>query len=269
MVHIQRKTTLITIAYIVCATLLVLQPSQRPKRIQKHLGTMHVAARAPNIKKHKILTYITTHLSDQHRAFLQQCWPALLRRLPLFQQSDFMMFITNNKTYGDDAFIDSVFGKTGINVVYASNPGYQAGAILALVEGFQHGWFQEYDWVVRVNPDVLIKNDSSILVSMADVSVSGIFVDCLDRPCPAGRGCSSRHIHTDFFAIRPSSVPLEAVLYTNETNAERMAIKAFSGIVKVREDAWLPGTGPQRGDCRVKGAASPVVHDHDLSSCNA
>ena len=78
----------------------------------------------------------------------------------------------------------------------------------------------------------MIKNDTFILDTMADSSISGIFVDCLDRPCPAGRGCASRHIHTDFFAIRTSAVSLDAILATNEGNAELMAMKAFSEIVK-------------------------------------
>jgi hypothetical protein len=170
---------------------------------------------------------------------------------------------------GDETFIESVFARTGITTFFTSNPGYNEGAILALVKGFQNGWFEKYDWVVRVNPDVLIKNDTFILASMADKSINGIFVDCLDRPCPAGRGCFNRHMHSDFFAIRPSAVTLDALLNNYDANAERMTIKAFSGIVDKKTDAWLPGTGPQRGLCRVNGATSPVVHDHLLSSCNA
>ena len=213
--------------------------------------------------------YITTHLSNQHTEFLKHCWPALLNRLPLFQKSDFMMFITKEKkSDGDDEYIKSIFNKTGIATVFVSNPGYQEGAILALVEGFKNGWFEDYDWVIRVNPDVLIRNDTFILASMADESISGIFVDCQDKPCPSGRGCSDRIIHTDFFAVRPSAVSLGELRHINETSAEPMATKAFSGIVQNEADAWLPSTGPQRGHCRVKGAESPVVHDHMLlASC--
>lgn len=120
--------------------------------------------------------------------------------------------------------------------------------------------------MIRVNPDVLIRNDTFIRASMADKSISGIFADCYDRPCPAGRGCSDRLIHTDFFAIRPNAVSLDALLSTNETNAEHMATKAYSGIVKSKADAWLPGAGPHRRFCKVSGATSPVVHDHELSS---
>ena len=86
--------------------------------------------------------------------------------------------------------------------------------------------------MIRVNPDVLIRNDTFILASMADESISGIFVDYLDKPCPSGRGCSDRIIHTDFFAVRPSAVSLGELRHINETGAETMATKAFSGIVQ-------------------------------------
>jgi hypothetical protein len=139
---------------------------------------------------------------------------------------------------------------------------------MSVTRAVESGCFEKYDWVVRVDAEVLIKNDTFITASMTDISMNGIFVDCLDRPCPAGRGRSKRYIHTDFFAIRPSAVSADALLSINETNAERMAIKAFSGIVESKTDAWLPGTGPHRGECRVTGTTSPVVHDHLLSSCN-
>ena len=179
------------------------------------------------------------------------------------------MFVTKDKKGdGDEAFIESVFARTGITTFFTSNPGLNEGAILTLVNGFQNGWFEKCDWVTWVNPNVLIKNDTFILASMAEKSINGIFVDCLDRPCPSGRGCSNRRMHSDFFAIRPSAVTLDAQFDHYDTNAERMTIKAFSGIVDNKADAWLPGTGPQRGLCRVTGATSPVVHDHLLSSCN-
>ena len=141
-----------------------------------------------------------------------------------------MMFVTRNNTNDGEerrrhhALINSVFNKTGIAIVFVSNPGYQVGAILALVEGYKHGWFEDYDWVIRVNPDVLIRNDTFILASMAVDSVHGIFVDCHDKLCPTGRGCSSRHVHTEIFAIRPRAISLDALLHVSETNAEDMAI---------------------------------------------
>jgi hypothetical protein len=210
------------------------------------------------------LIYITTHLSNQHYTFFKYCWPGLLQSLPLFQRSDFMMFVTQKHEQDkiDMNLIRSVFARPGITVHVRPNPGYQEGAVLALVEAYKNGWFEGYDWVVRVNPDVLIRNDTYILQSMANNSISGIFDDCLDRPCDGGRNCVHRLIHSDFFAIRPAAITRGKILKANNTNAERMATIAFSSIVKDGSDAWLPGTGPHGGECRVRGTFSPVVHDH-------
>jgi len=134
--------------------------------------------------------------------------------LPLFQRSDFMMFVTpkHEQDKIDMELVESIFARTGIIIHVRHNPGYQEGAILALVEAYKKGWFGGYDWVVRVNPDVLIRNDTFLLQSMANNSISGIFDDCLDRPCDGGRNCVHRKIHTDFFAIRPAAVSRDDIL---------------------------------------------------------
>ena len=224
----------------------------------------------------RILTYITSHLSSQHRAFLEGCWPGLLASLPLFRASDFMMFVTSGQAASgkrvDTGFITSLFSQAGkaITIHERPNPGYQEGAVLALVEGYRHGWFKGYDWVVRLNPDVLVRDDTFLLQAMGDDTVHGIFVDCLDRPCPTGRRCEDSIIHTDFFAVRPRAVSRDAVLRLDGSNAEAAITRAFSGIVLDEADAWLPGAGPHRGSCRVRGAASPVIHDHaHIWSCMA
>jgi len=183
-----------------------------------------------------------------------------------------MMFVRAEKRrfkIGMD-LITSIFSRTGIAVHVRPNPGYQEGAVLALVEAYKNGWFEGYDWVVRVNPDVLIKYDTFLLESMANDNISGIFVDCLDEPCLNKRICIDRLIHTDFFTIRPSAVLRDQVLKLDNKHAESMTTSAFSGIVRNGTDAWLPGIGPHRGYCRVAGESSPVVHDHsNLWTCIA
>lgn len=175
------------------------------------------------------------------------------------------MFVTTDKKEDVDVgLINSVFARPGIAIHTLYNPGYQAGAIMALVEGFRNNWFAGYDWVIRVNPDVLIRNDTFISTQMHDPRVSGIFDDCKDLPCPAGNRCLDRTIHTDFFAIRSSAISLDELLRINVTHAEKMATEAFSGIVKNGADSWLPGTGPHNRKCRVIGYASPVIHDHNI-----
>lgn len=51
-----------------------------------------------------------------------------------------MMFVTKeDKDGSDNAFISSVFNKSCIATVFVPNPGYQEGAILALIESYKNG----------------------------------------------------------------------------------------------------------------------------------
>lgn len=265
---ISRRLSWIAITIQIALFVLLLQYSQG----RQH-GMPSLSVSTKKRQTHRILTYITTHLSSQHHDFIKDCWPSLLKKLALFQRSDFMILITaeNRPSMSEMNLIHSVFAKPDVAIQMRPNPGYQEGAILALVEAYRNRWFEDYDWVVRVNPDVVIRDDTFLLQTMEDDSVSGIFDDCLEKACPAGRKCVDRLIHTDFFAIRPSAISRDEVLRLASTNAENMATQAFSGIVRNGSDAWLPNTGPHHGECRVMGKLSPVVHDHNASiiSCMA
>lgn len=220
-----------------------------------------------NNGKNRILVYITSHLSEAHYAYLENCWPALLERSPLFKQSDFMMFVT--ESWGQKTnmtLINFVFGGTSIAVHSAENPGYQEGAVLAITQAVEKNWFDAYDWVIRVNPDVLIRDDSFLLELLMDPRIHGVFVDCLDRECPTGRHCVDRMIHTDFFAIRPSAISPSAVRGARQDHAESMITDAFSSIVKDGADAWVPRSGPHRGYCKTSGESSPVIHTDDFDT---
>jgi len=137
------------------------------------------------------------------------------------------------------------------------NPGYQKGAIMALNEAIDNNWFKNYDWVMRINPDVFVRNESFLLQMMLNDDVDGIFVDCYSM-CNSSR-CTAKKVHTDFFVIRPVVLPKHS-FYVRK-NAE----KTFTGYTRAtREggrDRWLPGT-TQRGMCRVTGENSPVIHSH-------
>jgi hypothetical protein len=218
-------------------------------------------------ENNRILIFITTHLSDMHYTYLENCWPALIAKSPLFKQSDFMMFITESQGRKVNmTLINFVFTETGISVHSAENPGYQQGAILALTEAIGNHWFDKYDWVIRVNPDVLIRNDSFLLERFEDSGIHGVFADCLDKECPTGNKCIDRKIHTDFFAVRPRAISANAVHETKQNNAELMITEAFSSIVKDGTDSWVPDTGRHGGFCRVSGKSSPVIHTHDYGA---
>jgi hypothetical protein len=234
-----------------------------------HIREFLAEAKSPreHIKSNRILIFITTHLSDMHYTYLENCWPNLIAKSPLFRQSDFMMFITESQGQkANMTLINSVFAETGISVHSTENPGYQEGAILAFTEAIENHWFDKYDWVIRVNPDVLIRDDTFLLERFGDSRIHGIFVDCLNRDCPTGNRCTDSMIHTDFFAVRPNAILLNAVRESKQNNAERMITEVFSSIVRDGADDWVPGAGPHGLECRVVGNSSPVIHTHDFEA---
>ncbi len=55
-----------------------------------------------------------------------------------------------------EAYSENVFRNNYLQVHEEPNPGYQEGAMLALSVAGGNRWFRPYDWVIRLNPDVLI-----------------------------------------------------------------------------------------------------------------
>jgi hypothetical protein len=221
----------------------------------------------------RILIYITTHLSASHINYLQTCWPTLLAQSQLFARADFLVYITEARRPLNTTLIKSVFFNRNVSVQVRPNPGYQQGAVAAMNEAFDQHWFDSYDWVIRLNPDVMIRNETVLLERFQDTSTHGIFVDCHDVKCALGYKCFGRRIHTDFFAFRPKTMCKNAfkdafikVTHLNKTvNAENLATEAFETIIIHGHDWWLPGTGPHHGECRVRGDSSPVIHTHNFS----
>ena len=217
----------------------------------------------------RVMVYITTHMSPMHTGFLENCWPSMMSRVDMFQSAEVLVFATpanRSTTQMRDykTFLSRVFDGHNLTVLYRTNPGYQQGAMLALLNAIEYDWFSGYDWVVRLNPDVLVRSDRWITKTMATPGVDGIFVDCEDSSCPNSSRCVQARIHTDFFIIRPQAVAGKPLLSTLRkfTNAERMATFLFRPIVNKGHDRWIPGTKQSRY-CRVRGLQSPVVHDHE------
>jgi hypothetical protein len=226
-------------------------------------------------KSLKILLYVTTHTSNLHVRSIERCWPYIVQNTELIGMADILFFSTGNRTTAEsmtsnlrrllrEADQKQSHPHRGHNITlidWNGNPGKQQGANLALKEAATHGWFRGYDWVVRINPDVLIYNDTWMLdVMRNDHNASAIFVDCHDN--------QGQHApHTDFFAVRPSSFPensyrnLERLQYT----AEGIAHNFFMPILLEGKDRWLPETGLHKRTCRVgwrKKWGSPVIHSH-------
>ena len=65
-----------------------------------------------------------------------------------------------------------------------------------LSDARKEGWFEGYDWVFCMNPDVIVRNDSFILDVMQTDSNAAVLIKC------------SGYAHTNFFAIKPKGIRL-------------------------------------------------------------
>jgi hypothetical protein len=214
-----------------------------------------------------VLLFITTHLSSGHVLFLEYCWPLVLKRSKLIRSADVLLFATGPCRLACQRVL-RVFDDMNVHIVNYANPGYQDGAILAMDEALKHKWFHGYDWVVRVNADVIVRDDTWLLETMSKIEVEGIFVDCDATPCTAKQACANAQIQTDFFVFRPSAIQGNLADLPATRHAERKATALFQPIIRRGSDRWLPGTEFQGGYCRVAGQASPVIHDHAyLATC--
>lgn len=208
----------------------------------------------------KVMLFVTTHLSPQHMQALEYIWPSMVAKSHVLKNAD-VLFYTSDQPPELDGLLHAAFPHNhNVTVVEYSNDGKQQGAIKAITDAIEKHWFDSYDWVIRVNPDVILRNETWIASTMLHPEAWGILVDCtdldLDGPEP--------RVHTDFFAIQPK------YLNTNEKpknpkvmkNAEYHATFLFKNIWSTGHAAILPDNDLNRNFCRVKGEQSSVVHDH-------
>lgn len=131
----------------------------------------------------------------------------------------------------------------------------QLGAIQAMKDPFlrDNNCFDSYDWIIRLNPDVLIRNDEWMRATMLSATVDAILIQY--KP---------GEIHTDFTAFRPHAIDTNAT-YTEKgkPNAERHFFHYLEKVIASGRIAWLPKV-ERSNYARVVGQHSPVIHDHAL-----
>jgi hypothetical protein len=249
----------------------------------------------------RVAIQMTTHLSKIHRGFLTRCWPAATRRLTLLRHSDLIVFTSLNSSHLDEWLGPLEFAnKTVRHYVADERDPYHGGAKLGLVDPLEKGYLDAYDWVIRLNPDVLIRNETWLLTALQDPNIDGVFVWCsipsstfsnssvmaFQRPRSAALDSNQavpqhdqetngkmRLIHTDFMAFRPRAVTLDsrdsARQYARSIrNTELHATKVMSSIISSGRHVRLVNAKCHRTVMRVVGRESPVVHDHGLlDSC--
>ena len=235
-------------------------------------------------RKKGILLFVTTHASDLHMDMFNYCWPQVILKIPnLIQSSDLLIFTTkpiSNETlsrmwptdlhsnirieiYKEDS---TTSGEMKKNI----------GAFYALERAIAENWYEGYDWIIKINPDVVIRDDSWLLNTMQDQNVEGIFADCYRRRPECTKGCSEALVHFDFMAVRPWQVfrgympggregKVKYLGNGGMFNAELTFTQMVRDVMSFKKDRWLPNQ-TQFGDCRKQGEFSPVIHDHGF--CN-
>jgi len=144
------------------------------------------------------LVYLTTACTPCHLHYLRACWPNALRRSVL-AEADVLMYAGCRGMASASSWAHALAALPVRNATLALtrwNPGYQEGAMAAVMVAARRGWFDSYAWVVRANPDVRIEDASFLAARLRKPTVAAVLVRCRPR---APSMC------TDFFAARPSA----------------------------------------------------------------
>jgi hypothetical protein len=220
--------------------------------------------------KVKLAIYMTTHLPQKHVQYFP-CWYDAIQRLEIFKYADLILYTSTPPTV---AQLQQLPFQNVIVKLY-NNTGYQNGAIQAMIDPFVNinttgTWFDEYDWVIRLNPDVLIRHDTWLIQAMLNTSNDGIFHECFNSN---NYSKSNPKLHSDFYAFRPKALNRQLLSQqqqpqsstNNYTNAEYHITHLFRNIYNSKRFQFVHGAMNSRpGTCRIEGIHSPVVHTHDL-----
>lgn len=224
----------------------------------------------------KVLLYFTSILMPDRLEHFKHLWPLALRKSDMLRNADILIHAgvyksKNNQVYGSEPRMAkklvnvsatplhlyntllrsiSVFPNQYIRIRYFDNPGYQQGAVKSMIDGLHEDWFTGYDWVIRLNPDVMIFDDTRLVSAMSNSSYH-----LIGSTCKAG-------LMTDFVAFRPSQV--EYKRWNQEWNVEKIMAEvwsstAFRNILNSNKVFWLQNT-PNISSCRI--IQFDILHDH-------
>lgn len=196
-----------------------------------------------NASMPRVLLFVTTYPSDEHVSFMK-CQADLLSRTQMLKEVDVLLHVgeppagasTGLSREAWRELLDAwpMHEKT---LKFSTNPGKQRGAKKAMHEALTLGWFRDYDWVVRINPDVIIYDERPLFSLIQRSENWAVVARCGKRKNWAKR----RQTNSDFFAIRPEHVPIDAFSgwNTDSPNAETVTTIAFQHIYDAGAYAFL------------------------------
>jgi hypothetical protein len=214
-------------------------------------GTYHYPNSASKISGPgglKIMIFITTHMSNQHAWFLKSCWPPAMQKSLLLNSTDVVVYLNVVRQKRTEAMtlLQNTFQDRNLTIHVRQKLGKQGGAMAALQHAMKEKWFAGYDWLVRVNPDVIIRNDASILDTMVkDDKATGVFINC--------RRSNYRKpkIHTDFFALKPSALPSDIFLSRRGNSEMSFTMDIQESILNKKGQRFLDDSAPIGVQCRA------------------
>ena len=225
-----------------------------------------------NASRPRVLLFITTHMSQQHMWYLKSCWPQALLHSPLLRNADVMVYLNTEVKRRNDALrlLSSVFINQQITVHIRSKESNisgakakHAGAIAALSDAARLRWFDSYDWVIRLNPDVIVRNSTYLSHTINnDPAATAILINCLNFEKPR-----RVQVHTDFFAIKPGVLPKDAFLNPSDGNAEMSFTHDIKkSVLEKGGHRWIPEAFPYDKFCRAGYKRvltdTPIIHFH-------
>lgn len=208
----------------------------------------------------KVLLFMTTYGPPAHMSMLKG-WPTVMKGQPMLSSADVFLYACGDQDktkeihLPDKEVFEEILGhfpNKNKKLYYTyDNPGYQTGAVKAAFLGFKEGWFKDYDWVIRLNTDVLIYDERELVQLMSNPNKDLVLNSCWDSNCESR--CLGRMVMTDMFVMRPKALPANAFANWQHTfNAERATTYQFAQLVSKGRDSWLDRENRDRA-CRTRG----------------
>mmetsp|Transcript_21399 Transcript_21399/g.63344 ORF Transcript_21399/g.63344 Transcript_21399/m.63344 type:complete len:423 (-) Transcript_21399:199-1467(-) len=204
----------------------------------------------------RVVLYVTTHLSDAHaKLLLTPCWGddspvSFRRRHPALSAAHLHFFVPAERV----AWLRTHFPRASVSSPRAGTGARrkQDGAIEAMANPSSRRLFRDFDWVIRLNPDVAVLDFSPFYAHM----VSGRY-DAVVGTCPGWR------VLTDFTVFRPQAIDRERVDWTCPPNIPRP--NAECEMTHMLRNASLAGRVKvvyrTQSTCRITWSGV-VLHSH-------
>lgn len=215
----------------------------------------------------RLAIILSTHMSPNHLTHLQTCWPNMLIQSPMLSRASIFIYATS---YNISESWTAALARLPNNqtMYHKYNQHYVNGAVApmrdpAFVRLIDPALF---DWILRLNPDVVIYNIARVENMMHDPNVDAILAACAYKDeCQQLSGCTKNHVHTDFTVFR-AKLFLNMSLVIGQGHAEAWMRDQLHDVVANHRERWI-STHNQDRDCRLR-IKGEIMHEHRSEGCS-